>query len=218
MASRIGMLMLMLMGIILAAPTYAQGEAAVEIVPSASAISTGETFTADVFIRSGAQIAGADVQLEVVGDCLQIEALTPGDYLPTSAETGGFAPVNRYDATSARLAANITNRQRIASGDGLFMRVQLRALCEAGASTLQISRAELVNDQGEQFTAATTPLQLTIAETTLAANLSASLETSSEPTLSNTTRTLGLGLIATAFLGAAGLIGWLVFGVMRRRA
>lgn len=137
-------------------------EPSVEIRPAQAEVVTGDLLLVDVLIRNGSRIAGADIRLEMGADCLQIEQMTPGDYLPTTAETGGFAPRNAFDASSARLAANITNRQMIADGDGVFMRVGVRVLCASGAATLNITRAELVDESGAQITAASESVTLTV--------------------------------------------------------
>lgn len=134
----------------------------VEIQPAQTEVVTGDLLLADVVIRNGSRIAGADIRLEVSTDCLQIEQMTPGDYLPTTAEAGGFAPRNAFDSASARLAANITNRQMIADGDGVFMRVGVRVLCASGTAALNITRAELVDETGSQISAASEGVLLTV--------------------------------------------------------
>jgi hypothetical protein len=206
-----GTLALILIGVLIFTAVIqvsAQGStASVEIALSATQIAAGQTLTADVLIRDGSRIAGADVRVEVDGICLQIESLTPGDYLPVTAEDGGFSPVSTYDNTSARLAANIIRRDQVASGSGVYMQVGLRALCDSGTSTVQVSRAELVDDTGQQFTAAAAPQQLTISGTALT---SAAQSGSTTGSATDSVRTIGLGLILTILAGVLGFVGWLV--------
>lgn len=205
--------------VLLAVPTLAQEGAQVEVRMDETEITPGEQVTVEIVVTNAGEIAGADIALAVDGTCLQVNGMTPGNYLPSAAENGGFAPVNTFDTTSARLAANVTDRQFIANEDGVFMTVQLDAACAQQSGTIEITRAELVTATGQQITAATAPLNIAIG--TIADNAPAS--DSVQPPLTAPAATdgagsntdplmlLAVGLLLFSGLGLASMVGWRAF-------
>lgn len=137
-------------------------EASIEMVFDRDTVSKGSLVNADVFVRQGENIAGMDVLVEVDPTCIRIERMNPGSYLPVEAEDGGFSLVNEATDSSARLAVSVINRDRVVSGDGLFMRIPMRILCDLPQEAISVSRAELVNDLGDQYSAATQINPLTV--------------------------------------------------------
>lgn len=124
-------------------PVLAQADPYVEIVLSDTEAPSGSTIFADLVVRNGTAIAGADIGITVDGTCLRVVGREDGNYLPTSGETGGFSPFEEMSETTTRFAANVTDRARIANGDGVFFRVVLETFCEAGTGNIEITYAQL---------------------------------------------------------------------------
>ncbi len=200
--------------IALLVPVAAQGDAQVEIRLNTTSVTPGNPLIAEIWVTNGAAIAGADIAIAVDGTCLQVANMTPGDYLPSSAENGGFAPMNVYDETSARLAANVTSRDRVASGDGIFMTVQLNADCADQSSTIDVTRAELVTVEGDQFSADFVPVNLEIGSAEVASSPAAIVPSSNDNWILNA----AIGLIAFGSIGLIGLIALFGFRYMRTRS
>jgi hypothetical protein len=135
-----GMVLVMWLAVL---PVFAQTTPSVEIVLSDTEAPPGSTIFADLYIRDGTAIAGADVGVTVDGNCLRVTGREEGNYLPTSGDAGGFSPFEEMTDTSARFAANVTDRARIANGDGVFFRVVLETLCDSGSSTIEVTYAQL---------------------------------------------------------------------------
>jgi hypothetical protein len=114
----------------------------VEIVLSTEQAQLGDTIYADVFIRNGEAIAGADIGI-ATDSCLRVVERQPGNYLPSSSENGGFSPFEELSDSGTRFAASIIDRTRIANGDGVFFRAALEVICEEATSVVVISFAEL---------------------------------------------------------------------------
>lgn len=189
-----------------ALPTLAQPDAIIEVQINTQTIAEGDEIIADIIVRNSTNIAGADIAISVDGECLQVQNMIPGNYLPASAENGGFSPMNTFDTTTARLAANITDRQRIANGDGTFMSVQMNAAC-AGQSVIEITRAELVNAEGQQFTANVAPFTLEIgSQNVVNDTLNTALEVANED--DNLLFLIALGVMLFGLFGFIGLVGW----------
>ena len=128
---------------ILTIPALAQSSPSIDIVVSANEASSGSTIYADVMIRGGVAIAGADVGITVDGACLKVVGREAGNYLPTDSAGGGFTPFDETTETGTRLAANVIDRGRIANGDGVFYRAVLETTCDAGTSTIEVTYAQL---------------------------------------------------------------------------
>lgn len=190
---------------LLLTPAAAQQETQIDIRLDTADITAGSEFTADILVRDGSNIAGADIAIAVDGNCLQVEGMTPGTYLPSSAENGGFAPMNTYDATTARLAANITNRQYIANGDGVFMSVRFSAQCAEQSSTIEVTRAQLVTADGESLSAAFVPVSLEIGGR---APVDIALPPIDNPQSPSGMVTLLLGLMLFSLIGFVSLVSW----------
>jgi hypothetical protein len=114
----------------------------VEIVLSTEEAQLGDTVYADVVIRNGKAIAGADVGI-ATDSCLRVVERQPGNYLPFSSENGGFSPFEELTESGTRFAASIIDRTRIANGDGVFFRATLEVICEEATSIVTISFAEI---------------------------------------------------------------------------
>jgi LPXTG-motif cell wall-anchored protein len=124
-------------------------EGVVDVVLDRDTVRPNSLINADVFLQAD-YIAGADVTIEVDTTCLRIENLLAGEYLPTTIEDGGFSPYQEFNDSQARLAANVTNTDKITSERGRFFRAQIRAICDAPAdAVITVSNAELVNDRLE---------------------------------------------------------------------
>ncbi len=125
-----------------ATPLLAQSSnPTVEVVLSTDQAQKGDTIYADVIIRNGHAIGGADVGI-TVGDCLRVIERLPGNYLPSTSEEGGFSPFSELTENSTRLAASVTSRARIASGDGTFYRVAMEVTCEQATPEVKVTFAE----------------------------------------------------------------------------
>lgn len=114
----------------------------VEIVLSTDQAQQGDTIYADVVIRNGQAIAGADIGIST-DSCLQVVERQPGNYLSSTGEGGGFSPLAELSDSGTRFAASVTNRSRIANGDGTFFRAALKVTCEAGTPMVRVTFAQL---------------------------------------------------------------------------
>lgn len=124
-------------------PTLAQSNPTVEIVLSQTTAHTGEMVTANVYIRNAVNVGGADIGITVDEGCLRIVSVENGTFLPTSAENGGYSPFYEVHNHDTRLAAAITDRAKLATGEGIFFSAQLEVICASGTAPLQVSFAEL---------------------------------------------------------------------------
>jgi hypothetical protein len=126
-----------------AVPTAAQTvNPLVEVVLSSDQAQQGDTVYADVVIRNGQAVAGADIGI-AVDSCLRVVDRQPGSYLPSTSETGGFSPFAELTDSGTRFAASITDRARVANGDGPFYRATLRVTCEEANPQVFITFAEI---------------------------------------------------------------------------
>lgn len=207
----IRLMMSLLLVVVLMPVALAQAPVAELRVPEVVVI--GEIVTAEVYIQDGVNIAGADVRVEVLGNCLTIESLTPGDFLPSRPEDGGFSPANQVDSQSARFAANITDRTKVANGDGLFLTVTMRAVCADEQASVTISRAELVNDQGMQSSAARSTQTVRVVSEQSAAVIDRSTAAENGTDL---LRVAGLGIMLAALAAIVGFLAWLGIRTMQR--
>jgi hypothetical protein len=114
----------------------------VEIVLSSDQAQQGDTIYADVVIRNGQAVAGADIGIST-DSCLQVIEREPGNYLPSTGENGGFSPAAELSDSGTRFAASVTNRSRIANGDGTFFRATLKVTCDTGTPTVRVTFAQL---------------------------------------------------------------------------
>ena len=129
----------------------AQVYPSVDVSLNASRAQINELIYADVMVRNGVNIAGADVELAVEGNCLRVEGMEPGSYMPTSGDRG-FTVFKANTETTARLAANVLGRENVLQGDGVFFRVPLRVVCnDNDSTTVRIAQAQLVDDQLTEF-------------------------------------------------------------------
>ncbi len=125
-------------------PILAQQAPSVELVTASKEVAIGSSFFVDVMIRNGVAVVGADVGINVSGDCLHIINRESGNYIPTDGKTGGFSPFQELTDTSARLAANTLDRSIIGNGDGVFYRAELEATCETGIEKVEITTAHVI--------------------------------------------------------------------------
>ena len=209
------LLALLVVLLLLSIPAAAQENARIEIRLNGDASAANGQFSADVIVLGGSGIAGADIAIAVDGTCLQVAEMIPGDYLPSAAENGGFAPMNTYDITSARLAANVTDRAYIASGDGVFMSVMLNAVCAEQTSTISVTRAQLVTVDGTQITPATADFDLQIGSDMVDPAPDAQVEgfvpvnvNGSEDETTNTILMIAIAALLFSFFGFVSLVGW----------
>jgi hypothetical protein len=114
----------------------------VEVVLSTDQAQQGDTVYADVVIRNGHAIVGADIGI-AAGSCVQITERQLGAYLPATGETGGFSPFAELTDTSTRFAASVTDRARAASGDGTFFRAVMTVTCEQADLQVIVAFAEI---------------------------------------------------------------------------
>jgi hypothetical protein len=114
----------------------------VEVVLSTDQAQQGDTVYADVVIRNGQAIVGADIGI-VTDACLQITERQLGAYLPAAGETGGFSPFAELTDTSTRFAASVTDRARAASGDGVFYRAVMTVICEQADLEVVVTFAQI---------------------------------------------------------------------------
>jgi hypothetical protein len=114
----------------------------VEVVLSTDQAQDGDTIYADVVIHDGQALAGADIGI-TTGECLRVVERQPGNYLPSTSENGGFSPFEELTENSTRFAVAVTDRTRIASGDGTFYRVAMEVTCEDATPEVSVTFAEL---------------------------------------------------------------------------
>jgi hypothetical protein len=114
----------------------------VEIVLSTDEAQDGDTIYADVVIHDGQALAGADIGI-TTGACLRVVDRQPGNYLPSTSENGGFSPFEALTENSTRFAVAVTDRARIASGDGTFYRVAMEVTCDDAEPEVSVTFAEL---------------------------------------------------------------------------
>lgn len=122
---------------------FAQSNPTVEIVLSQPTAQQGETVTASIYVRNAVNMGGADIGITVDERCLKITERQPGDFLPTAAADGGFAPFAELTDHATRLAAAVTDRTKVANGEGVFFTVSLEVTCADGIAPLTVSFAEL---------------------------------------------------------------------------
>lgn len=122
---------------------FAQTEPSVEIILSQPTAQFGDTVTADVVLRNGTNIGGADIGMQVDERCLQITGVELGTFLPSAEGQGGFSPFSETTDHTTRQAIAITDRSKLATGSGIFYRVQLEVICDGGTAPLTINFAEL---------------------------------------------------------------------------
>ena len=124
-------------------PLLAQdSQPTVEIVLSTKQAQQGDTVYADVVIHNGHAIAGADIGI-TVDSCLRIVDRQPGNYLPSTSGNGGFSPFAELSDTGTRFAATVTDRSRIANGDGTFFRAVMKVTCDKAVPNVKITFAQL---------------------------------------------------------------------------
>lgn len=121
----------------------AQTNPTIEIVLSQPTANAGETVQAEIYIRDGVNIGGADIGITVDEACLRITNRTPGTYIPSDAADGGFSPFSELHDHDTRFSAAITDRTKVANGDGVFYTVDLQVTCENGIAPLTVVFAEL---------------------------------------------------------------------------
>lgn len=117
---------------------FAQTNPTVEIVLDRRTAQQGERVNADIYIRNGVNIGGADIGITVDEQCLRIADRQVGAYIPSSGEAGGFSPFSELNEHDTRFAAAITDRTKVGNGDGVFYRVALDVTCEEGIAPLTV--------------------------------------------------------------------------------
>jgi hypothetical protein len=122
---------------------FQQSSPTVEVILSTEQAKQGDVIYADVIIRNGTAIAGADIGITTDGTCLRITDRQPGDYLPVASENGGFIVFQELSDSGTRMAVTITDRTKIGTGDGLFYRAEMQVACNEGTSSVDVSFAEL---------------------------------------------------------------------------
>ncbi|WP_119071313.1 cohesin domain-containing protein [Aggregatilinea lenta] len=136
-------LLVLLFVVLVAGTVWAQENPTVEIVLSQPAAHQGDIITADIHVRGAVNVAGTDVGITVDSACLRILDRQPGGYLPTTDAEGAFVPFSELNEHDTRLAAALTDRSKIASGEGVFYTVQLEVTCAEATAPLTISYAKL---------------------------------------------------------------------------
>lgn len=135
--------LLSLLSVLSSAALVAQESApSVEVVLSTDQAQDGDTIYADIVIRDGQSVAGADIGI-TTGECLRVVERQPGNYLPSTSENGGFSPFEELTETGTRFAVAVTDRARIASGDGTFYRVAMEVICDDAEPEVNVTFAEL---------------------------------------------------------------------------
>lgn len=114
----------------------------VEVVLSTDQAQQGDTIYADVVIRNGHAIAGADVGI-TSDNCLRMVERQPGNYLPSTSENGGFSPFAELNDTSMRFAVTVTDRTKLADGDGVLFRAMMEVSCEDAKPSVAVTFAEI---------------------------------------------------------------------------
>lgn len=128
-----------------ALPLLAQSaNPSVEVVLSTDQAQAGDTIYADVVIHNGHNIGGADVGI-TTDDCLRVVERQAGNYLPTTAEDGGFSPFAELSDHATRFAASIIDRTRIVNGDGTFYRVKMEVTCNDATPEVKVTFAQLAS-------------------------------------------------------------------------
>ncbi len=123
----------------------AQGnQPTVEIIVSRPTASQGDIISADVYIRDAVDMGGAEVGIRLDEECLRILDYEPGDFLPTTADEGGFiAPGGAIRDHEMQIEVGIFDRSKRATGDGILFRINLLVTCERGTAPLEVTIAEL---------------------------------------------------------------------------
>jgi hypothetical protein len=135
--------LLLILSLLPVLPLLAQDAApSIEVVLSTSQAQRGDTVYADVNIRNGQSVAGADVGIST-DECLRVAERQPGNYLPATGENGGFSVFEELNEHDTRLAASVTDRTRVANGDGTFYRVAMEVICDEATPQVTISFAQL---------------------------------------------------------------------------
>jgi hypothetical protein len=154
-------LMLVVMGLI--STVHAQNITASVLLKSNVTIAKqNDLINVHVFVNSpDERIAGADIEVSVDPLCLRIERLDVGEYLPTT-EGQGFIVKQEQNEISARLVVTVLSVNLSAQGEGIYMSLPVRVMCESGVAQVNITRSELVDDLTNQFTAQTQSIELNI--------------------------------------------------------
>jgi hypothetical protein len=136
-------LIALLVVVLMTGIVVAQGNPSIEIVLRQPMAEQGAIVTADVIVRGAENVGGADVGITVDSTCLRIVEREPGDYLPTTDTEGAFSAFSEINEHDTRLAVALTDRTRMASGEGVFYSVQLEVTCAEGTAPLTVSYAKL---------------------------------------------------------------------------
>lgn len=136
-------LFLLLLCLIPVAAVLAQSNPIVEIVLDQATAQQGDVVTANVYVRNGSNIGGADIGVTVDNACLKILERLPGEFLPTDSDGGGFSPFSELNDHDTRFAGAITDRAKLGNGEGVFFRMRLQVTCEQAIAALNVSFAEL---------------------------------------------------------------------------
>lgn len=223
----------------------AQTNPTIEIVLSQPTANAGETVRADVYIRNGLNMGGADIGITVDETCLRITNRTPGAYIPSDAVDGGFSPFSELHDHDTRFSAAITDRTKLANGDGVFYSVDMQVTCENGIAPLTVVFGELsaykdptaaqiefvaytmtantvniVNTQLVVGTAELPPPTASSPQTGTTPNSGATPGTNQQPASNPTPEAASLPIIPIALLclTVVGIVGIIVaFVILRRR-
>lgn len=122
---------------------YAQSNPIIEIVLSQPTAKFGDIVKADVYIRNATNLGGADIGIKVDDTCLRISNRTAGTFVASTGENGGFSPFSEQHDHDTRFAAAITDRSKLANGEGVFYSVDLQVICENGVAPLTVVFGEL---------------------------------------------------------------------------
>ncbi|MEO0564658.1 MAG: hypothetical protein AAF125_21315 [Chloroflexota bacterium] len=133
-------------GVITAQAQAASLAERVEVVFDRTDARAGQIVNADVFVRGANNLAGVDIEL-ATDDCLRVVDLqAQDDLLPMTDSNRVFTVRGTYSDHSARLAGTVIGRDITGNGDGLYMRVPMRVLCDTGAASVDVVKAEMVDD------------------------------------------------------------------------
>jgi hypothetical protein len=145
MFKKIALFLLLLILLTMTTTMQAQSKPTVEIVLDQRTAQQGDTVAADVYIRQVVNLGGADIAITVDPQCLTIVDRQPGNLLPTTGDKGGFSPFSELHDHDTRLATAVTDRKKIANGEGIFFQMKMKVTCAQGTAQIKVSFAQLAS-------------------------------------------------------------------------
>jgi C1A family cysteine protease len=131
---------------------------AVTVEPASNKVGIGGTFTVDVFVDPGADIAGAQFNLSFDASVVTANGVTEGDLLSQGGASTLFTSgtIDNAAGTITNVVGAITTPGASVSASGTFATVSFAATA-AGASALDLTNVLVANKQGQ-------PLTITVAD------------------------------------------------------